>query len=163
MKQKLILFLECLNNKNEDIGNYNKKYASFFEEFYIVGVDKLNLSAINNEIDVIRPSLLYKHTMGTFHKDRDCVIKDFWFPSGIQVQEINLSKPELETSLNEVFNKIISIDNFLKTKKWRGLLFVHIKWKRLWKRNYLWRWIFKLNCISHRWFNINRYNKNRLI
>ena len=72
--------------KVNDLGNYNTKYDNFLEEFYIIGVDSLTLSSLNTEKVVLRPSLLTNYPNRPEHKQRHDVIKDFCFPTGIEVE-----------------------------------------------------------------------------
>ncbi|CAI2375210.1 unnamed protein product [Moneuplotes crassus] len=98
--------------KINDMGNYNAKYHSFFEEFYIIGVDSLTLGSLNQPEIVLRPSLLKNYPNKPEHKERHGVIKDFCFPVGINVEEIDLSSPRQEQKLNEIlFSKPIVVEN----------------------------------------------------
>jgi len=63
--------------KNEDVGNYNKNYSKFFEEFYIIGVDKNTLDCINSQTEVVRPNLLFNYPGTKEHSERHKIIKDF--------------------------------------------------------------------------------------
>lgn len=53
----------------------NLKYPGFFEEFYIVGVEKLHLAAINKPLEIVRPTLLYNYPNNEENKQRNEVIK----------------------------------------------------------------------------------------
>jgi hypothetical protein len=78
------------------------KYPSFFEEFYIVGVDKLHLAAFNKPFEIVRPTLLYNYPNNIENKQRNEVIKDFCFPMGVTTEEVNLSKPGEDFIINDV-------------------------------------------------------------
>lgn len=68
---------KALESKNIDVGNYNKKYERFFEEFYIVGVDKNVLDTLNNQDNIVRPTLLFHYPNRKEHHERHNIIKDF--------------------------------------------------------------------------------------
>jgi hypothetical protein len=63
--------------KNETMGNYNMKYSKFFEEFYIIGVERSNLDCLNSANNIVRPSLLFNYPNSPEHKERHKIIKDF--------------------------------------------------------------------------------------
>lgn len=77
---------KTFNAKINELSNYNTKYTNFFEEFYIIGVDKLTISSLNTNKIVLRPSLLWNYPNRPEHKQRHDVIKDFCFPTGIEVE-----------------------------------------------------------------------------
>lgn len=93
-----------IQSKNEDVGNYNKKYEKFFEEFYIVGVDKMALGCLGKQFEVVRPKLLYNYPNNKEHSEKHNIIKDFCFSTGVPVQELDLSTPDLDTKINQASN-----------------------------------------------------------
>lgn len=102
------------NTKVNELGNYNTKYSRFFEEFYIVGVDQLSLGSLNSNKRVsLRPSLIFNYPGREEHKERHDVIKDFWFPNGIEVSKINLWNGDQESEINEVlFWRPVMVENW---------------------------------------------------
>ena len=103
-----------LNTKINELGNYNTRYNRYFEEFYIVGVDQLTLGSLNSNKRIsLRPSLIYNYPSREEHKERHNVIKDFWFPNGIEVEQINLANSEQESKLNEIlFCRPVMVENW---------------------------------------------------
>lgn len=100
------------NPKVNELGNYNAKYKHFFEEFYIIGVDKLTLGSLNTSTNVLRPSLLKNYPNRKEHKERHDVIKDFCFPTGITVEEVDLATPSQDVKLNEIlFSRSLMVEN----------------------------------------------------
>lgn len=98
--------------KVNELGNYNSKYKNVFEEFYIIGVDSLTLMSINTDKVVLRPSLLKHYPDRPEHKTRHDVIKDFCFPTGIPVEQVDLSSFAQEQKLNEIlFNQSVTVEN----------------------------------------------------
>ena len=104
---------QFIEPKINDMKNYNAKYKHFFEEFYIIGVDSLTLGSLNQPNIILRPSLLVNYPSRPEHKERHDVIKDFWFPAGIKIQEIDLSSPKQDEKLNEIlFSRSIIVENW---------------------------------------------------
>jgi hypothetical protein len=99
--------------KINELGNYNAKYRHFFEEFYVIGVDSLTLESLNQSKVILRPSLLKNYPNKAEHKERHDVIKDFCFPTGIPVEEIDLSSPDQEQKINEIlFSRPVMVENW---------------------------------------------------
>lgn len=53
------------------------KRPRFYEEFYIVGVDKMTLMSLGKGYETVRPSLLYNYPNSPEHQERHKIIKDF--------------------------------------------------------------------------------------
>ena len=118
----------AIQSKNIDVGNYNRKYERFFEEFYIVGVDELTLQTINNKQDIVRPTLLYNYPNHQEHSERHKIVKDFWFSSGVPVKQWDLSVPDQDSDISRVsifknFNFCLGL--ILKTSNSRKLIYVY--------------------------------------
>lgn len=98
--------------KINELGNYNTHYERFYEEFYVIGVDSLSLDSVNQPKVVLRPSLLKNYPNREEHKERHDVIKDFCFPTGIGVEQIDLGSPDQEQKINEIlFSRPVMVEN----------------------------------------------------
>ena len=82
----------------------NVKNPQFFEEFYIVGVENMSLMSINSDQEIVRPSVLHIYPNTEEHEERHRIIKDFCFPTGVKIERIDLSKPDLDFEISDVSN-----------------------------------------------------------
>lgn len=73
-------------------GRFSLRHSHFFEEFFIIGVDKEELKQVREDQTILQPQTLYIHNSDN---EEDCerrrVVKDFCFPEGIEVKLLQKS------------------------------------------------------------------------
>ena len=67
----------------------------FFESFFVVGISEDELYDIEYPESVMKfePQNLHTHPNNEANKERAEVVKDFCFPTGVEVRELDLSDP----------------------------------------------------------------------
>ena len=66
---------------------FSLRHSHFFEEFFIIGVDKEELKEVKDDRAILQPSTLYIHNSDNEEEcERRRVVKDFCFPEGIEIK-----------------------------------------------------------------------------
>jgi hypothetical protein len=74
------------------------KASSYFEDFFVVGVDQASLEDINQDVCRLMPKNLFKYPAfegGGEHSERTRVVKDFCFPGGVLIKKLNYNSSVL--------------------------------------------------------------------
>ena len=65
----------------------------FFESFFVVGVSPDDLTMVNIQECMLAPTTLFTSPESEVNRERSSVVKDFCFPAGVAIKEVDLTDP----------------------------------------------------------------------